>query len=516
MSVWIKLILLTLTLSFTLNANAHSSSTINHSSGTLPVVHIDTADGAAITSKEVYVTASMYIEGASLMKLMNDEERAMNNSSGGLASADNPILMKIRGRGNWTWEGFEKKPYKVKFSTPMSVLGMAENRHWALMSHPDDGTGFLRNALAFEMGRMIGLPFTPHQQPVEMVLNGEYVGVYVVTETVRVDPGRVEIVGQEDGETDEEKVKGGWLVEIDNYEDVNQISFDVTGLPIDEFRITWHTPEMLSSVQYDYLYGQFSDILDCVYTPDKSSQQWEDYLDIDMLARYYVVAEIIDHVEAFFGSTFLYKASADGKWMTGPLWDIGHGLNGWHDKNKFIYEGLSWGNNLLTEICKFPRFQERVKQIYAQFMREHSEEIFDFVDSYCAMMNDAYHANYLRWNYYGDISGSQYAESAKQTLRSKIAFLDKAWGRETKISASLMNGEERTMNNSSFTNHYSSGQRPLAVYDLQGRKVVQRMNTDRHGKGTSTLNTPLSSLLSPLSTLKPGIYILNGKKIMIR
>ncbi len=509
MSVWIKLILLTLTLSFTLNANAHSSSTINHSSGTLPVVHIDTADGAAITSKEVYVTASMYIEGASLM---NDEERAMNNSSGGLASADNPILMKIRGRGNWTWEGFEKKPYKVKFSTPMSVLGMAENRHWALLSHPDDGTGFLRNALAFEMGRMIGLPFTPHQQPVEMVLNGEYVGVYVVTETVRVDPGRVEIDGQEDGETDEEKVKGGWLVEIDNYEDVNQISFDVTGLPIDEFRITWHTPEMLSSVQYDYLYGQFSDILDCVYTPDKSSQQWEDYLDIDMLARYYVVAEIIDHVEAFFGSTFLYKASADGKWMTGPLWDIGHGLNGWHDKNKFIYEGLSWGNNLLTEICKFPRFQERVKQIYAQFMREHSEEIFDFVDSYCAMMNDAYHANYLRWNYYGDISGSQYAESAKQTLRSKIAFLDKVWGRETKISASLMNGEERTMNNSSFTNHYSSGQRPLAVYDLQGRKVASLMNSDERTMNNSLFTNHYSSGQRP----KRGIYILNGKKIMIR
>ena len=418
MRLWIKWCMLALTLNMTITFNANARVLV--ASGTLPVLHIDTSGGKAITSKENYIAASMYVE----IPAGAIENVGSDAALWAMGSTDDPVMMKIRGRGNWTWTGFEKKPYKVKFSTPMSVLGMAENRHWALLSHPDDGTGFLRNALAFEMGRMIGLPFTPHQQPVELVLNGEYVGVYVVTETVRVDPGRVEIDGQEDGETDEEKVKGGWLVEIDNYEDVNQISFDVTGLPIDEFRITWHTPEMLSSVQYDYLYGQFSDILNCVYTPDKSSQQWEDYLDIDMLARYYVVAEIIDHVEAFFGSTFLYKASADGKWMTGPLWDIGHGLNGWHDKNKFIYEGLSWGNNLLTEICKFPRFQERVKQIYAQFMREHSEEIFDFVDSYCAMMNDAYHANYLRWNYYGDISGSQYAESAKQTLRSKIAFLD--------------------------------------------------------------------------------------------
>ena len=438
-------------------------------SGTLPVLYIDTENGTPITSKEDYLTATLYVSVP---------------EGGGDQSGS---LIKIRGRGNWTWTNFEKKPYKVKFSEALSFLGMGANRHWALLSHPDDGTGFLRNALGFEMGRMMGLPFTPHQVPAELVLNGDYVGVYVVTETVRVDENRVDIVPQEDGETDALRVEGGWLVEIDNYEDPNQMSFDMSGLPPDDFRITWHTPEVLSQVQYDWLYNQFSDILRYVYVSDKSSRQWEEYIDLDMLARYYVVAEIIDHVEFFFGSTFFYKASADGKWMAGPMWDLGHALNGWHDKNKFIYDGLSWGDNLLTEISKFPRFQERAKQIYAQFMREHGDEVFDFIDRYCEMMEAACHANYLRWNYYGDISGSQYAESAKQTLRSKIAFLDKVWGRETSIKGSDYHEPTVAVAKRGKQFHEAS------VYDLQGRKLPSL------GEGFG---------------VGSGIYIVNGKKVM--
>ena len=489
MRLWIKWCMLALTLNMTITFNANARVLV--ASGTLPVLHIDTSGGKAITSKENYIAASMYVE----IPAGAIENVGSDAALWAMGSADDPVQMKIRGRGNWTWTGFEKKPYKVKFSTPLSLLGMGENRHWALLSHPEDGTGFLRNALAFEMGRMIGLPFTPHQQPAELVLNGEYMGVYVVTETVRVDNNRVEIDAQEDGEADPEKVKSGWLVEVDNYEDYNQISFDVSGLPLDEFRITWHTPEILSSVQYNYLFDQFTDILNAVYVDDKTSQLWEEYIDIDMLARYYVVAEIIDHVEFFFGSTFLYKASADGKWMTGPMWDIGHGLNTWHDKNKFIYEGLAWGNNLLTELCKFPRLQQRARQLYAWFMREHYEEVELFIDDYCAMMHDACHANFQRWDYYGDVSASEYAEAAKQTLQQKIAFLDKVWGRETGINDNL---NDNVNANGSLS----------AVYDLQGRILDEGLRIKDESNNPSSLIPHLSS--------RKGIYIVNGKKIMIR
>lgn len=386
-------------------------------SGALPVMVVETEGGTPVTSKDTYVNASYYIEAP------DSTWRDWAQGSG-----NDPLPAKMRGRGNWTWT-FDKKPYKLKLPRALPMLGMGKNRHWALLSHPDDGTGFLRNTVAFEVGRRMGLPFTPRQQPVELVLNGEYEGIYVVTETVRIGKNRVEIEPQKDGETDEEAIRLGWLVEIDNYEDPHQLDFDVSRLPISKFRITYHTPKKLNDQQKAYLHAQFQELLECVCVADKQSVEWERYLDLDMLCRYYVASEIVDNVEAFFGSTFLYKPSADGKWQVGPMWDMGHAMEKWHDKDKFIYEGTSWGSNLLTELAKFPRFQQRFRQLYAWFMREHYDAIERYIDDFCATMDAAYRANYLRWNYYGTRTGAEYAAEAKQLLREKVAFLDGVWGR---------------------------------------------------------------------------------------
>lgn len=81
-------------------------------SGTLPLLHIDTENGAAITSKEDYVNASLYLDA--------------NGVSGvePVGSADAPVSLKIKGRGNYTWTGFDKKPYRLKFDKKVSILGM--------------------------------------------------------------------------------------------------------------------------------------------------------------------------------------------------------------------------------------------------------------------------------------------------------------------------------------------------------------------------------------------------------
>lgn len=161
-----------------------------------------------------------------------------------MASADKPETLIIKGRGNWTWEGFDKKPYRLKFDSKVNPVGMVKSKHFLLMAGADDNLGFLRNLVGYELSRRVDLPYTTDSQPVELVLNGKYQGLYFITEKIRVDKKRVNIVEQADKATDPEAITGGWLVEIDNYDTDPHINVK---LGTQNMVLTYHTPEVLSA-----------------------------------------------------------------------------------------------------------------------------------------------------------------------------------------------------------------------------------------------------------------------------
>ena len=84
--------------------------------------------------------------------------------------------MKIRGRGNSTWD-MPKKPYKVKLESKASILGMPADKEWALLANYADKT-LLRNVTAMEISRICGFKWTPRMVSVEVYMNGKYEGVY--------------------------------------------------------------------------------------------------------------------------------------------------------------------------------------------------------------------------------------------------------------------------------------------------------------------------------------------------
>ena len=87
--------------------------------GTLPVVYVNTQNSRSINDTETQIPATVYIDS------LSPQFRS-------LGSAQQPIDATIKGRGNWTWSGFDKKPYKLKFNVKHKVLGMPNNRHWCL------------------------------------------------------------------------------------------------------------------------------------------------------------------------------------------------------------------------------------------------------------------------------------------------------------------------------------------------------------------------------------------------
>ena len=356
-------------------------------SGTLPVMFINTDGGVPITSKEDYVYADFYIDNMGIEGIEN------------IGSEENPELMEIRGRGNYTWSDFDKKPYRLKLDSKIPLLGMKRNKHWALMSNADDYLGGLRNTVGYELSRMVGLAWTPSQQPVEVVLNGDYIGLYMLTETIRVEPDRVNVTEQADYETNPFVVSGGWLVEIDNYQEEEQIR-TVEGNGQSIFS-TYKSPEHLSDEQRTYLTGLINTTNAAIYVNDKTNNSWENYIDPDTLACFYIVQELLDDTESFHGSCFWHKDNGNNaKIMFGPVWDFG---NAYHRGiGRFIWDRPAFTQTWIGEIAKFPHFQEIVKKHWDHFVRFNYNKVDDFIDQFIDQIYHAAMSDAARWPQYGN------------------------------------------------------------------------------------------------------------------
>ena len=304
-------------------------------------------------------------------------------------------------------------------------MGMNKSKHFALMANADDELSGLRNAVGYQLARMLDMPWTPTAKPVEVVLNGEYIGLYFLTETIRVDSDRVNIVEQADNETDPNAITGGWLVEIDNYDTDPHVR--ITEGNGERIIFTYKTPEELSAEQENFLREQMTAIDAAIYAEDKNSTTWEEYIDLDLLARFYIVQEILDNAESFHGSCYMYRDMGnEQKWKFGPVWDFGNTFR--RDNGLFIYENPPYGQTWIAEIAKFPRFEEKVKEIWLSLREANFDDIYSFIDNYVTTYEAAIQADDRRWPDYGSMNVTKDGTTMKNNIRERADFLAQYWG----------------------------------------------------------------------------------------
>ena len=389
-------------------------------SGTLPVLFINTEDSCEIDSKEEYVHADWWLDN------LGDKRYES------IGSKSTPLGMQIKGRGHATWTNLDKKPYRLKFDQKHAVLGMPSSRHWVLMANVQYWMGQLNDALPFEIGRRMGMPWNPRMQPVEVVLNDDYIGLYFLTEHIRVAKNRVNIEEQEDYQTNPNCITGGWLLEIDNYIEPDTITFiEGNGKP---FWITPHSPENLSLEQRQYITTFLCEANRAIYCEDKNSTEWENYIDIDSLAIFYIVQEVVDNPEALSGSCYMYKHQGENtKLVFGPLWDCGSSFQKFgstYEFDEFIYENLPsyCQSRWIAEIAKFPRFQERVRYHWKRFIEEVYPTMGIFMEEFTARIEAAGNRDHERWpQYSSDNITARMKAFAKPSFDKKVAWLNNQW-----------------------------------------------------------------------------------------
>lgn len=339
-------------------ANEPEPQSPNTVSGSIPALYIETENHAPIVSKTEYLNATYWLDP------MGAEGIAA------LGSKAQPLPMQIRGRGHSSWKG-AKKPYKIKLDKKTAVMGMPKNKHWALLK-PTENT-----VAGLQLGKLMNMAWTPSFRPVEVVLNGDYIGLYFLTETIRIDENRVNIYEQQDQETNPELIKGGWLVEVDNYHDEDQITIPECS----KWNLTlrYHSPEDLSNAQLQWLTDEFKSINAAVYSFDKTSTEWEKYIDVESMARFFILQEVMDNPDGFHGSFYLHKDLSDNaKWIAGPIWDL---VCYNREKTDYTFRmkvHYGFTPHWIGEIIQYDSFCKAVERVWNEVYPNRLSEIYNY------------------------------------------------------------------------------------------------------------------------------------------
>ena len=162
--------------------------------------------------------------------------------------------LNVKGRGNSTWS-MPKKPFALQLKDKNSLLGMTKHKRWALLANYGDKT-LLRNKVSFEIAKRTKLSWTPDSRFVELILNGEYMGNYLLVEQIRRDPNRVN-VAETDDKAQGDAITGGYIIELDRY---NKSEPGCIILNRSKLPALVKDPEIMNSQQKQYITDYLNNI----------------------------------------------------------------------------------------------------------------------------------------------------------------------------------------------------------------------------------------------------------------
>lgn len=389
----------------------------------LAVMQIYTDEGKPIESKTDYVHATLIIDGVE-------------------------YGTKIRGRGNSSWTEFPKKSYRLKLDSGAELFGLPKNKDFNLTSNYPDKS-LMRNSVAHTVAAMFdGLDFTSVHIPVDLYLNGEYLGIYTFSDKIEEGKGRLDLAAREDEEKNSfGGLDIGFLLEMgwdyDSENVYNRDYFDTDLL----YRIYVKDPEIKVANSPEITY--ISAYMRAAERAIVSDDGWEELIDLDSFVDWFIVTEFTFNTEsAFYRSCYLWKR-AGGKLMLGPVWDFdmafGNHLgdikdyDGWcTTESTYEYISENWMNHLI----EYDAFKSAVRARWEEKKEDLLDAALSAVNTYAALLDGSQKQNFLRWDIMdkrvGEASVSPYLyktyESQVEYLRgfilNRYAYMDERIGRE--------------------------------------------------------------------------------------
>ena len=429
-------------------------------SSKLPTMFINTPEGGL---DRIHADKSHKEKGCTMLAL---------NSKGNVDY--DAELASMKGRGNSTW-GYPKRLYNIKLNSKTKLFGMEKAKSWCLLANYED-LSLLRNQIIFSVGAEIGLRETPDCRSIDLYVNGEYKGVYLITEKVEINKNRVDIFDLEEATEDLNPdldfstlpAQGfcgkysGSLESTQRWYEIPNEPADITGGYLMELElgsrypneasgfvtkrsqpVILKSPEYATEAQIKYISGYWQEMEDALYSEtgyNSLGKHYTEYIDIVSWAKQYLIQEWTSNWDAGLTSNYFYK-DIDGKLLAGPVWDFDTAIGNYegrdgtnlkdptnlHAKSRNLrYNSLMGSDNIkatpnIYALCyRHADFAQTVEeQMQAVFAPAAKVMIESKYKEYVDEIKDAAVMNAIRWNYYNTTDTAAIADN----YNSEINFI---------------------------------------------------------------------------------------------
>ena len=366
--------------------------------------------------------ATLYLDTASgSMKAIHADKNNSESVTVTLVTAHGKLdysgdTCTIRGRGNSTWV-YEKRPYLLNFTQTADLLGMGAANKWVLLANATDESN-LRNKLIYDLAGQTGIYWTPQCEYVDVYLNGEYAGLYLLAERVEVGENRLNLADDPDS----------FLCKLDLYDRLTTLENPIVTEWGRAVEIT--DPENIPTAHTDVIAAKVQQMENAIL-----GGQIEDILDLDSWATRLLIDEISENLDGDRASSYFYYTN--GKFYAGPIWDYDH-IWGTRDTNLNPEAILAASrlkapdkptpyNNALYEN---PVFYARMVEIYETTLLPLFQELADGgIEALGEEISAASTMNSIRWRHMYDYwkRPKMDASDLDAFLTRRLLFLNSVW-----------------------------------------------------------------------------------------
>jgi subtilisin-like proprotein convertase family protein len=431
--------LLSWSLTFGNNPATYASFT---SSSNLPIVVINTNSQTIVQTGKITADMGIIYNGVGARNYMSDP---FNNYNGKIG---------IEIRGNYS-SILPQLPYEFETrdingnNLDTSLIGMPSEHDWCLIAMYNDKS-FMRNMLSYNSFTSMG-HYGPRNQLCEVILNGEYQGVYALTETIKRDNNRVDVAKLDPNETTWPDVSGGYILKNDYWNASNSwlLNYSPIDHPTFDIHLVYAYPKYDEIVpqQKTYIQTFINDYEIALYGPNfaDTANGYRKYISTRSFIDYFIVNELSRNVDGFKKSAYFYKekdpnAATVGKLKAGPVWDfdwawkdIPHCYYGATDGSGWAYRindcgpdvnGTGWFVRLLQDSVFANELNCRWTELRTTIFD--TANLFHYMDSIALYSNESQARHYAYWGHMGIATGTPEVVPPRQSYQAEVDSL-KAW-----------------------------------------------------------------------------------------
>lgn len=304
---------------------------------------------------------------------------------------DGPVGIKLRGNSSLS---FNQKKYTLETrdkdgkDLDVSLLGLPAHCEWVLLA-PYNDVSMLRDPLAFQLWRDMG-HWGPRTVMCELTVDGEYRGIYILSEAIKRGENRVNISKLKKKDIEGRDVTGGYLLRIDTYNDDDAtFTSKVPGIGEGNMssQVIWSCiypkKKNLQPEQFTYIQNYVDTVEQIIQSDDFADPKkgYARYIDVASFVDYFIHTELSLNADGYKRSAYFYKEKlhedgTGGKLVAGPVWDynLAYGNCNFANANKldaWCFEGAS--NNptpaMWQRLLEDPNFRKAVKKRYLELRK---------------------------------------------------------------------------------------------------------------------------------------------------